>query len=53
PLVTVRTEELVSHAIERMKQYKISQIPVEDTNGFVGALDETDLLRKYLEDKDV
>lgn len=53
PLVTVKTEELVSHAIERMKQYKISQIPVEDTSGFVGALDETDLLRKYLENKDV
>ncbi|RDK84861.1 pyridoxal-phosphate dependent enzyme [Marinirhabdus gelatinilytica] len=53
PLVTVRTEELVSHAIERMKTYKISQIPVEDTNGFVGALDETDLLRKYLDNKDV
>ncbi|MDX1463890.1 MAG: pyridoxal-phosphate dependent enzyme, partial [Marinirhabdus sp.] len=53
PLITVRTEELVSHAIERMKQFKISQIPVEDTGGFVGALDETDLLRKYLENKDV
>jgi cystathionine beta-synthase len=26
---------------------------VEDTSGFVGALDETDLLRKYLENKDV
>src|SRR5690606_21638431 len=46
-------EELVSHAIERMKKYNISQIPVEDTSGFVGALDETDLLRKYLEDKNV
>jgi cystathionine beta-synthase len=53
PLVTVRTEELVSHAIERMKAHKISQIPVEDANGFVGALDETDLLRKYLDNKDV
>lgn len=53
PLITVKTEELVSHAIERMKQYKISQIPVEDTSGFVGALDETDLLRKFLENKNV
>ncbi|MFC7357106.1 pyridoxal-phosphate dependent enzyme [Jejudonia soesokkakensis] len=53
PLITVKTEELVSHAIERMKQFKISQIPVEDTTGFVGALDETDLLRKYLENKDI
>jgi cystathionine beta-synthase len=53
PLITVKTEELVSHAIERMKQYEISQIPVEDNTGFVGALDETDLLRKYLENKDI
>mgnify|MGYP000315121758 CR=1 FL=1 len=26
PLVIVRTEELVSHAIERLKKYNISQI---------------------------
>lgn len=53
PLVTVKTEELVSHAIERMKAYKISQIPVEDSSGFVGAIDEADLLRKYIENKDI
>ena len=53
PLVTVKTEELVSHAIERMKKYKISQIPVEDSTGFVGAVDEADLLRKYIENKDI
>ena len=52
-LVTVKTEELVSHAIERMKKYKISQIPVEDSTGFVGAVDEADLLRKYIENKDI
>lgn len=50
-LVIVRTEELVSHAIDRMKKYNISQIPVVDTSGFVGSLDETDLFRGYLEDK--
>lgn len=53
PIVTVKTEELVSHAIERMKKYKISQIPVEDSTGFVGAIDEADLLRKYIENKDI
>ena len=52
-LVTVKTEELVSHAIERMKAYKISQIPVEDSTGFVGAIDEADLLRMYIENKDI
>ena len=53
PLVAVKTEELVSHAIERMKEYKISQIPVEDVNGFVGSVDETALLRSYLEDTNI
>src|SRR6478672_9296898 len=53
PLVIVRTEELVSHAIERMRKYKISQIPVIDTNGFVGSVDETDLFQHYVADKSV
>ncbi|MXN91904.1 pyridoxal-phosphate dependent enzyme [Flavobacterium sp. Sd200] len=53
PLVTVRTEELVSHAIDRLRKYKISQIPVVDVDGFVGSLDETDLFRSYVEDKDL
>ena len=53
PLVIVRTEELVSHAIERMRKYKISQIPVIDINGFVGSVDETDLFQSYVSDKNV
>jgi len=44
---------LVSHAIERLKKYNISQIPVIDTTGFVGSLDETDLFRSYIEDKNI
>ncbi len=51
PLVTVKTEELVSHAIERMKKYDISQIPVEDVDGFVGSVDEMDLIKACIEDK--
>ena len=53
PLVIVRTEELVSHAIERLKKYNISQIPVIDTTGFVGSVDESDLFRSYIENKDI
>lgn len=53
PLVIARTEELVSHAIDRMRKYKISQIPVGDTTGFVGSVDETELFRAYMEDKDI
>jgi cystathionine beta-synthase len=51
PLIIVRTEELVSHAIERMRKYKISQIPVTDIAGFVGSVDESDLFQSYVNDK--
>jgi len=53
PLITVKTEELVSHAIERMRLNNISQIPVTDVNGFVGSVDEGDLFRLYFDDKDI
>lgn len=53
PLVIVRTEELVSHAIERMRKHNISQIPVIDNSGFVGSVNETTLLRKFLDDKNL
>ncbi|HTO34647.1 MAG TPA: pyridoxal-phosphate dependent enzyme [Flavobacterium sp.] len=53
PLVIARTEELVSHAIERMKKHNISQIPVIDITGFVGSIDETTLFKSYLEDKSI
>ncbi|WP_224483406.1 pyridoxal-phosphate dependent enzyme [Robertkochia aurantiaca] len=52
-LITARTEELVSHAIERMKKYNISQIPVLDSKGFAGSLDESVLFKAYIENKDV
>ena len=50
PLIVVRTEELVSHAIERMRKHKISQIPVIDVHGFVGSVDESDLFESYVHD---
>ena len=50
-LIIARTEELVSHAIERMRKYKISQIPVIDVTGFVGSVDESDLFQSYVNDK--
>ncbi len=51
PMIVARTEELVSHAIERMRKYKISQIPVMDINGFVGSIDESALFQSYISDK--
>ncbi|MGY0426693.1 MAG: pyridoxal-phosphate dependent enzyme, partial [Polaribacter sp.] len=53
PLVTVQTEELVSHAIERMRDFKISQIPVKDSVGFVGSIDESVLLHHFIADKNI
>lgn len=53
PLITVKTEELISHAIERMRMNDISQIPVTDVNGFVGSVDESDLFSLYFDDKDI
>ncbi len=53
PLVTVKTEELVSHAIERMRKFQISQIPVLDSDGFVGSVDESALFTAFLEDKNM
>ena len=51
PLVIVRTQELVSHAIERMRKFKISQIPVVDITGFVGSIDESNLFEHYIDNK--
>ena len=53
PLVTVKTEELVMVAIERMKNNNISQIPVEDIDGFVGSVDESILFRAIMDDASV
>ena len=53
PMLTVRTEELVSHAIERMREFKISQIPVKDISGFVGSVDESTLLHYFMQDKNI
>lgn len=53
PLVIVRTEELVAHAIDRMRKFKISQIPVIDKDGFAGSLEDTDLFTAYMENPNI
>ncbi|MDX1828360.1 MAG: pyridoxal-phosphate dependent enzyme [Lutibacter sp.] len=52
PLITVKTEELVFHAIDRMRANDISQLPVVDVTGFVGSVDESDLFKLYFNDKE-
>ena len=36
-----------------MRQFDISQMPVEDSNGFVGSVDESDLFKLFFEDKNI
>ena len=49
-VITVKTTELVAHAVERMRKYKISQIPVVDNKGFVGSVDEMSLFKAFMDD---
>lgn len=53
PLIIARTEELVSHAIARFKKHNIAQLPVVDITGFVGSIDQSDLLKSYISNKDI
>lgn len=49
-VISVKTSELVTHAVARMRKHKISQIPVVDSHGFVGSIDEMSLFSAYLDD---
>lgn len=49
-LVTVKDGELVSHAIQKMQEYKISQLPVVNNDEFVGSLDDSKLFSLVLSD---
>ncbi len=52
-LVTVKSRELVSHAIQKMKEYNISQLPVMDGDKFVGSLDDSRLFKAMMDDKEL
>ena len=49
-LVTVGAGELVSHAIEKMKQFYISQIPVTQDGKFVGSVNDSSLFQMLCDD---
>ncbi len=53
PLLTVFGEELVSHAIDRMRKVNISQIPVMKDGGFVGSLDDHKVYQSLVENPDL
>ena len=49
PLVTIGSGELVGHAIDKMKKFGISQIPVVKDDSFAGFVDETRLYQSMVE----
>jgi cystathionine beta-synthase len=51
PLVTIGSGELVSHAMEKMKKFNISQIPVIKDDKIAGVVDETRLYQAIIEKK--
>ena len=50
PLVSVKTEELVWFAVQRMKENKLSHLPVTDKTGIVGSISQEKLIEKFFED---
>ncbi len=52
PFIFVRTEELVSHAVDRMRNNHLTLLPVRDVNGFVGSISESILFDTYLNNKE-
>ena len=49
PLVSVFAEELVSHAIAKMRKFGISQIPVIKDNQFVGSVDDSAIYQSLVD----
>ena len=49
PLVSLFTEELVSHAVAKMRKFDISQIPVLKDNKFVGSVDDSAIYQSLVE----
>ena len=53
PLVSVFAEELVSHAIAKMRKFGISQIPVIRDKQFVGSIDESVIYQTLVDQPDL
>lgn len=53
PLVTLYSEELVSHAIVKMRKFNISQIPVLKDNEIVGSLNDVKIYDLLIDNPDL
>ncbi len=52
-LITIEPTQSVSEAVELMKKYDIEHIPVINGNGPVGAISESGLFRKIIDNPDI
>ncbi len=52
-LISVKTEELVQHAIDKMRANNISQLPVLKDGEPVGSIDDSYLFQQLIEDPDI
>jgi cystathionine beta-synthase len=53
PLVTLYAEELVSHAIAKMRKFGISQIPVMKDGKFVGSIDDLNVYQVLVDNPEL
>lgn len=53
PLVTLYAEELVSHAIAKMRKFSISQIPVLKDGKFAGSIDDSRVYQLLVENPEL
>jgi cystathionine beta-synthase len=54
PLVTVKTTDVISDVVAKMRKYDISQLPVVNEQGeFVGSLNDTQLFGKLIENAEL
>ncbi len=53
PLVSLYSEELLSHAIAKMRKFGISQIPVMKDNKFAGSLDDSHLFQLLIDNPEL
>ena len=52
PLISVYAEELISHAVAKMRKYSISQIPVLKDDQYVGSLNDTHTYQFLIDNPD-
>jgi len=53
PLISLYAEELVSHAIAKIRKFSISQIPVLKDGKFVGSIDESKLFQTLVDNPEM